>query len=145
MNVYVAAPFQDSAMVLMIHERLRAFGAVPTSRWAESAAVVEDFARFTPQELRDLATKNDVDLSEADALFVLARTGAGGEMFAKARVALEWNKPVVWFGRRTLSAWRSGVVRVDGIEEGLAVLETMKHAHADGARGHLLAHLARVT
>lgn len=137
--VYVAGPYGDAAFVRVIHEKLRALDMVPTSRWAESAAGPEDFSVMTEASLRKTAAENDADLRGSDVCLVVSRAGAGGEMFAESRIALEWGKPLVWVGRRTLSAWRSGVVRVEGLSEGLAELAAMKKHHALGVRGLMLA------
>jgi hypothetical protein len=56
-------------------------------------------------------------------VLVLARDGAGAEMFGEARLALEYGIPTVWFGtRRPLSAYRPGVVRVETIDEAMEQL-----------------------
>lgn len=140
--VYVAAPFSDAGVVRVVHDRLGTLGIVPTSRWVDQASGAEDFARFEPSRLRAIAAQNDADLRGSDALLVLARAGAGGEMFAEARVGLDWGKAVVWVGRRILSAWRSGVVLVEDVDDAFPVLSAMRERHAEGHRGHLLAHLA---
>ena len=146
LNVYVAAPYEDGAFVFQgVHERLRALGMTPTSTWAEHAIGREDFSRYTPARLREFAVRNDADLRAADVALVLARAGAGGEMFAEARVAIDWGKPVVWCGRLILSAWRSGVVRAEDLDAALSILVAMQAKHAEGYRGHLLAHLVGST
>lgn len=122
MNVYVAAPYDDAAVVRNIHARLRALGIDPTSRWAEYATGAEDFETLSPAQLADIAGSNDYDVRRSHAMLVMARVGAGGEMFSEARLALVLGVPIVWHGRLTLSAWRPGVVRVatlDGAFDGL--------------------------
>lgn len=140
---YVAAPYEDAAFIRIVHERLQQHDIQPTSRWAESARGADDFAAMTPAALRSAAADNDADLRGSDAVLVIARSGAGGEMFAEARLGLEWGKPVVWTGRLTLSAFRSGVVRAVDLDDAISVLLSMQRALAEGYRGHLLAHLAR--
>lgn len=129
--VYVAAPYADAAFVReAIHPALRARGLTCASLWAESARGPEDFAALTPVALADAARWNDRDVINADVLLVLARDGAGGEMFGEARYALALGIPVVWHGRRTLSAWRPGVHRVDeGADYSAAVELTDLVAH----------------
>lgn len=141
--VYVCAPFEDGAFVRALHERLETLQLTPTSRWAEHATSREDFARYSPVQLREYARRNDADLRGSDVALVLARHGGGGEMFAEARLALEWGKAVVWVGKRhTLSAFRSGVVRTEDLDTGIARLVLMRERHLEGYRGELLAHLS---
>lgn len=142
MNVYVAAPFEDAGIVRMVHERFASLGLTPTAKWADHADGKEDFARFEPARLRAFAHQNDKDLRDSDVVLVIARAGAGGEMFAEARLAIEWGKAVVWVGRRILSAWRHGVVSADSIDDAVDLLVAMRTKHTEGHRGHLLAHLA---
>lgn len=118
-RVYVAAPFADAKVVRELHWQLRTAGAVPTSSWASGAHDTEDFASYTVPELQAFAAKNDRDLRTSDAVIVLARVGAGGEMFAEARMAILLGIPVYWVGRRTLSAWRAGVVRCENVDEAI--------------------------
>lgn len=141
LSVYVAAPYADAPHVRLIHERLIAQDIRPTSTWASTALGPEDFSKATAAGLLAVAATNDADLRGSDAVLVLARDGAGGEMFAEARVALEWGRPCVWVGRRTLSAWRRGVVLAEDVDDALRVLVEMRRHHAIGARGMLLAHL----
>lgn len=141
--VYVAAPFCDGSLVRqMVHPALRERGLLPTSSWAETAFGPEDFSRLAPAALRAACARNDADLRGSDVVLALARHGAGSEMFAEVRVALEWGKSVVWCGRRSLSAWRSGVVLVESIDEAFDVLDRMKGPHSEGCRGQLLAQMA---
>lgn len=121
-RVYVAAPFEDAGIVRAVHDRLRSLGIEPCSTWAESARGIEDFSAFTPARLRSLAEQNDRDVAEARAVLVMARPGAGGEMFAEARLALAMSIPVVWLGRRTLSAWRAGVTRAEDLDDAISTL-----------------------
>lgn len=143
MLVYVAAPYEDAAFVTVVHETLTKHGMRPTSRWAEKARGALDFSTLAPAALRQAAAENDADVRGSDVVLAIARSGAGGEMFAESRVALEWHKPVVWTGRLTLSAFRSGVVRAVDLDDAISVLLSMQRALAEGYRGHLLAHLAR--
>lgn len=141
--VYVCAPYADGAVVrTMVHPALRERGFLPTSSWADEAFGPEDFARFSPSALRSACARNDADLRGSDIVLVLARHGAGSEMFAEARIASEWGKPLVWVGRRTLSAWRSGVVLVESLDDAFDTLERMKTPWVEGYRGLLLAQIA---
>ncbi len=143
MNVYVAAPAEDAAFVTVVHESLEKHGMQAMSRWAAVVRGPENYASMTPASLREAAVRNDADLRGSDVVLVLARDGAGGEMFAEARVALEWGRPLVWVGRPILSAFRNGVVRALDLDDGIRILVDMQRVHAEGARGMLLAHLAR--
>ena len=125
LSVYCAAPYEDAQLVRQVHGRLRLMGATVTSRWAEEAIGAEDFAKFTPSVLQAIAEANDADVAAANLVIVLARPGAGGEMFAECRYALTMRKPVYWTGRLTLSAWREGVTRFGSLEELLASVETL--------------------
>jgi len=135
-KVYVAAPYADASLVRMIHEKLKTQDIGFTSSWAEEAKGAENFAAFSPERLREHAEANDGDVREANALLALARDGAGGEMFAEARIALEWGIPVVWVGRRILSAWRDGVALAEDLDNGIQKLARMRglfmHANVFG-------------
>ena len=118
-RVYVAAPFEDAHRVCEIHERLRQFGIEPTSDWAVGAYGPEALHEHSADRLRGFALGNDVSIRRADAILVLARAGVGGEMFAEARYAWDLRKPIVWVGRRTLSAYREGVVLAEDTDDAL--------------------------
>lgn len=142
-GVYVAAPYDDAAFVRdVVHPKLVELGTLPMSQWAEKAAGPEDFSKMTVDALRAAARENDRDLRASAIVLVIARAGAGGEMFSEARLGVEWGKALVWVGRRTLSAWRTGVVRVDTLDAAFDVLVRMVVDYREGARGHLLASLA---
>ena len=123
MKVYVAAPYADAPMVRELHNELCGTGWEPTSTWAEIADAAEDFTLSTPSQLRKAAQANDADIMRSHVLLVIAREGAGGEMFAEARLALVHGIPVVWVGRFVLSAWRHGVTRCATVAEGLQALQ----------------------
>lgn len=122
LHVYVAAPYQDAERVRHLHVDLGHLNMVPTSRWAEGALGPEDFTQFTPAQLRGTAEANDTDIARSHAMIVLAREGAGGEMFADARLAACFDIPTFWCGRLTLSAWRSNVVRSGTPGKAMALL-----------------------
>lgn len=144
-TVYVCAPYADAAFIReAVHPRLTSIGFVPTSRWVDSAAGPEDFARYLPAQLRAAAEANDRAIRGSDIVLVVSRDGAGGETYAEARFALTLGKPVVWCGRRILSAWRAGVVRVDDLDAAISALATMRAFHAEGYRGLLLAQAMEV-
>lgn len=139
LSVYVAAPYEDARIVCdVVHARMRKIGIKPMSRWAEQANGAENFALFDVEQLRRFAAQNDADVLGSDALLVMAKPGAGGEMFAEARFGLDRGKPIIWLGRRTLSAWRKHVVRAADLDHALEMLERMNLAHHDGQRGYLL-------
>jgi hypothetical protein len=123
LRCYVAAPYGDASIVRAVHELLRASGIEPTSSWAEGASGVEDLESMPLAEVRALAARNDLALSGSDVLLALPRDGAGREMFAEIRLALAFGIPVVWVGHpRCLSAYREGVVRVEGLGEAVEEL-----------------------
>lgn len=103
---------------------MRGLGLVPTSTWAEEQIGPENFAQYTVEQLRAIAFSNDGDILRSNSMLVLARPGAGGEMFAEARFALQHEKAVFWVGRRTLSAWRRGVIRCHDLD---AALDKITH------------------
>jgi hypothetical protein len=120
-RVYVAAPYADAPRVRALHHELRDAGFEPTSRWAEAADGPETLDVLSLADVRALARANDDDLLRAHFLVVLARDGAGGEMFAETRLALDSGIAVVWVGsRRPLTAYREGVVRVQDITQALS-------------------------
>lgn len=144
MHLYVAAPYPDIAMVRQLHMKLETIDIVPTSSWA-SGADNEDFSKFTPMQLRRAAEANDQDIHRAHAVLVIARPGAGGEMFAEARYAEMLGMPIFWVGRLTLSSWRPNVVRCASIEEALVHLEKAAHSSVPFAElnvGYLNLYLA---
>ncbi len=118
-HVYVAAPYADAALVRDVHSRLGEYDVGYTSQWAVRADGPEDISRYTVEARRNEAYANDAAVKACDVCLVLAREGAGGEMFAEARLAQEWEKPIVWVGRRTLSAWREGVIRVEDLDQAI--------------------------
>ena len=120
MLVYVAAPYADAAVARNVHELLRLHGLDVTSRWAEAARGLEPC--LGEAAMRDRAAANDRDVLRADAMLVLSRDGAGGEMFAEARLAIERGKPIFWVGRPILSAYRLGVVRCATVGEAIALI-----------------------
>jgi hypothetical protein len=119
-RVYVAAPYIDAPLVRELHDRLRALGCVCTSAWAEVANGEEHLEALTANERASLIAANDTAVATADVVIVLARHGAGGEMFAEARLAELLEIPILWVGeRRTLGAYREGVRRVAAIDMAL--------------------------
>ena len=115
---------RDALRLLRCSLRGRPAGP-PGPRTSSFAIGAEDFAKFTPSVLQAIAEANDADVAAANLVIVLARPGAGGEMFAECRYALTMRKPVYWTGRLTLSAWREGVTRFGSLEELLASVETL--------------------
>ncbi len=140
MKVYVCAPFASGAALRReLPDRLRAVGVTLLASWLDAANGAEDFSIYTAADLRFFAACNDRDLRSADAALVVDPDGAGRETYSEARLALEWGKPVVWYGRQTLSAWRAGVVRVESLDAALVALGMMNAYFAEGVRGELLA------
>ena len=126
MRVYVAAPYNDAARVRYVHACLRARGAVPTSLWADRAHSPEDLGAMDPRDRAGAIAANDTGVATADVLIALPRIGAGGEMFAEVRLATLLSIPVLWVGERlTLSAFRDGVSRFDGLRDALDEIEQM--------------------
>ncbi len=125
MRIYVAAPYDDAELVRGVHARLRAMGCTPTSQWASKATAPEDFGSMTPEEISAVAKGNDRDVLSSEMVLVIARAGAGGEMFAEARFASCHSVPIVWVGRLTLSAWRKGVTRCADLEEGMKAIRLL--------------------
>lgn len=125
-RVYVAAPYLDAPLVRGLEPALVAMGAQLSAAWAKSADGPERLDAMPHATVRALAERNDRELLEAHVLLALAREGAGGEMFAEVRLALDSGIPVLWTGARgTLSAFREGVMRTRSLEEALDALESM--------------------
>jgi hypothetical protein len=121
--IYIAAPFTDAALVRDIEPRFLPIGAESHSTWAQAANGPERLESMPLEMIQHIAAANDRDLLSAFAVIVLSRDGAGGEMFAEARLALEYGIPVVWVGRRRpLTAYRPGVVRVHTVEEAVEIV-----------------------
>jgi hypothetical protein len=123
LRAYLAAPFLDAPLVRDLDAHLVSLGIGVTSAWAAAANGPEALEALAPEDVRRIALANDRDLLSAHVVVVLARDGAGAEMFAEARLALAHRIPVVWVGtRRPLSAYRDGVLRVASLAEGLVYL-----------------------
>lgn len=122
MRVYVAAPYEDAMHVRAAHSDLIARGMTPTSRWAERAFGLED-RTIDVAELRRLLARNHADVDASDAMLVLARDGAGGEMFVEAARAIACGLHVVWRGRTILSSFAEGVIRVASTTSAINELE----------------------
>ncbi|WP_394849821.1 hypothetical protein LZC95_20485 [Pendulispora brunnea] len=118
-RVYVAAPYEDAALVREVHERLRLHRAHATSEWARNARGADDLASLPRERRRALALANDFAVSTSDAVMVLARPGAGGEMFCEARLAIACHVPVFWVGREILSTSREGVSVCEDVNDAL--------------------------
>ena len=131
-RVYVAAPFEDAKKVLRVHDLLVARGHAPTSDWAEMAVGRQDEAhmrnpRLDPYRLQNIADNNDSNIGQSDAMIVMAREGAGGEMFCEIRWALLCALPVYWTGeRRILSTYRRGVVICESVEDAIDQLPAVQ-------------------
>lgn len=140
--VFVAAPWQLGPMIREeIHERLAAVGVEPVSSWVEAAdGAPEDVETLTPDHARASCEKNDHDIHRAAVVLLLTRPGLGSASFGEARYALALRKPVVWVGPRwNVDAFgRPGVVRVDDVDQGLAVLSALRHRYEGGSRGFRL-------
>lgn len=132
MNVYVAAPYADAPVVRALHAALAAQRLKPTSTWADKAVGTDLAARADVDldEARATLAQNDADLASADAVLVLARPGVGGEMFAEIRWAIGAGIPVIWVGRRILSAFRPGVTLCNDLDEALDELFVLRDRHA---------------
>ena len=123
MRVYFGSPFPDALHVRRLHLLARMRGLEPVSAWAETSDGPEELERMPLRTVRTLAAQNDRDLLSAHVVVILAREGAGGEMFAEARLALAHGIPVIWVGaRRPLTAYREGVLRINCVPTALRVL-----------------------
>jgi hypothetical protein len=120
-HVYVASAYQNALYVREhAHTELRKRGLVPTSSWAEEARhQFEDFDAHAPDYWRRVADRNELDIVTSDALILFSQDGMGGECFSEARWALMHRLPVLWFGRLTLGAFRTGVIRVPGLTDAI--------------------------
>lgn len=123
MHVYVAAPYVDAPIVREVHEILAIAGFLPTSTWATRAAGAESLTRDVAQQA---IVQNDDDLLSSDAMIVIARTGAGGEMFCEVTRALIEEIPVFWVGRQILSTYRDGVILCEDIDDVMRKLEVLR-------------------
>jgi hypothetical protein len=113
-RIYVCAPFDDRVYVRSVHAQLVESGLKPMSTWANAS---ED-ENWSDEEAVRLATfENTSQMATSDAMLVIARPGAGGEMFAEIARAQTWGKPIFWVGRRILSAFRPGVFRLGDCDD----------------------------
>jgi nucleoside 2-deoxyribosyltransferase len=128
MILYVASPYDTAPEVRELHKRLTTLGIAFTSMWAEQANGAEDFSKFSPEKLKDIAEENDAHVRAADAVLVLSRETGGRETYAEARYALSQQKHVFWVGKLTLSAWRDGVTRCENIDDALHKMTERCHS-----------------
>lgn len=128
LQVYVAAPYEDAPEVREVHRKImtQVPGVRVRATWADVARGPEDLEALGPERVARAIDTNDRDLEAADVVLVLARPCAGGEMFAEVARALAAGTPVIWVGRRILSAYRVGVRRVGSVEAAIALLESMQ-------------------
>lgn len=107
-RIYVAAPFDDRYYVRAVHAKLVLAELRPTSTWANAN---EDENWEDDEAIHAASVENTTQIATSDAMLVIARPGAGGEMFAEVARAQTWGKPIFWVGRRILSAFKPGVFR----------------------------------
>jgi hypothetical protein len=125
-SVYVAAPYEDHPMVRGVHDHIISSGMQVTSQWAEEAVGKgeESLDTLSPVDVHRLAELNDRDIGRSDAMIVLARQGAGGEMFCEMRYALMLGLAVYWVGtRRILSTFRPAVRICNSVAHALDAIE----------------------
>lgn len=124
-SVYVCSPYSTAAEVRALHTQMRCFGIIPCSLWAEHALEhndAEDFTKFSADELRIIAEANDADLMRADVVLVWSRETGGRETYAECARAQVAGKPVLWLGRRTLSAYRAATTIVEDSDEAIRLI-----------------------
>lgn len=107
-RIYVCAPFDDRVYVRSVHALLVESELRPMSTWANAN---EDENWEDEEAVRLASLENVSQMATSDAMLVIARPGAGGEMYAEVARAITWGKPIFWVGRRILSAFRPGVFR----------------------------------
>jgi hypothetical protein len=119
-KLYVATAFSNAAEARAVHALVEPLGITPASLWAADANGPEDLRDLPRAKVRAIAHHNDRDLLSAHLVLVLAKEGAGGEMFVEVRLALAHRIPVLWVGeRRILSAYREGVLCVDRLGDAM--------------------------
>lgn len=72
MLIYVIAAYESAERVRDIHDRLRALGHTPTSRWAEQAHGPEELGDYA--ECEAIIHANLRDMRSADVVIILADT-----------------------------------------------------------------------
>lgn len=104
-HVYIAAPFRKYLEAEKLQALLHGAGYYVNSRWLRLA---RQFSGVEPvhdiQLARAAIRENDSDVECCDALVAMLYPGLGREMFAEARYADTFHKPVFWFTGAHLSA-----------------------------------------
>lgn len=72
MDVYVIAAYESAPRVRDLHDRLRALGHTPTSRWAEHAHGPEELGDYVA--CSEIIAANLRDMRSADVVIILADT-----------------------------------------------------------------------
>ncbi len=123
-RVYVAAPFASGRdLRARLLGRFSAIGVECVSSWLfKATGEPEDLSPLSLDDIQEIAECNDDELRWADVVLLVDPEGKGRETYSEARIALEWGKPVVWYGRHTLSAYRGGVFRVNDLDEAMELL-----------------------
>jgi hypothetical protein len=135
MKLYFCASHLDAVNIQYLQRGAECFGMTPVSSWPYAVTGPERFDQTPVSEVRAIAARNDRDLKSAHAAVVLPRDGVGAEMFGEARLALALGIPLVWVGsRRSLSAYREGVLRVDHVVEAMARLTELRNVALTASR-----------
>ena len=119
MLIYVIAAYECAERVRDLHERLRALGHEPTSRWAEQAHGPEELGGYA--ECEAIIAANLRDMRRADAVIILADTPMREGWCEVERCGL--NAVVV--GRYNLTTRARCYARVDSDDEAIAWVQEM--------------------
>lgn len=120
MLIYVIAAYESAPRVRDMHERLRALGHTPTSRWAEQAHGPEELGDYVACEA--IITTNLRDMRSADAVIILADTPMR-EGWCEVERCGSANAVVV--GRYNLTTRARCYARVDSDDEAIAWVQEM--------------------
>ena len=111
-------------MVREVHARLIDAHIRPTSSWAQAAGgALESLESVPPHERQSAIELNDKDIACSNAMLVLARANAGGEMFCEVARAGYYGLKIYWVGRTVLSAYRQGVKRCLDVNAAIAAMK----------------------
>lgn len=112
-RVYICAPWVDARRMSAWLPILASYGLENGSSWIAAACSLDGPDPLDAKSIQ----KNDEELHLADAVLVISREGAGGEMFCEFTRAIMAGIPVFWVGREILSCRRAGVTICDDIQD----------------------------
>lgn len=140
MKVYLAMSRCRRAEALVLGDRLQAMGIEIVSTWPNYPEALPGDGRRSAKVRADVV---DREIASAAAMLVVRDPDPldedGPELFIRVGQAIDIYQPVLWVGKTTWDAHRTGFRAVETIDEALPVLELW----ASKLRGGIPAEYAR--